>query len=126
VPLFATSICGCGLFVELAVTAESKYTVIAPEPCKTVGVAVGTIGVLVFVGCTELVEVFVGTGVVGVAVGTIGVFVGTGVVGVAVGTIGVFVGTGVVGVAVGTIGVFVGTGVVGVAVGGTGVFVFVG
>ncbi len=69
---------------------------------------------------------FVGTGVVGVADGVIGVYVGTGVVGVADGVIGVYVGTGVVDVADGVIGVFVGIGVVGVADGVIGVFVGTG
>jgi hypothetical protein len=51
--------------------------------------------------------VFVGTGVVGVGDGVMGVFVGTGVVGVGDGVMGVFVGTGVVGVGEGVIGVLV-------------------
>jgi hypothetical protein len=91
-------------------------------------VGIGVVGVAV--GTT--IDVFVGTGVVGVADGVIGVFVGTGVDAVADGVIGVFVGTGVDAVADGVIGVFVGPGVVGVAdgvigvfVGGPGVFVFV-
>jgi hypothetical protein len=67
VPVFTNSICGCGLFVEFVVTADSKYRVNVPDAgVVVVGVKVGT-------------GVFVGTGVVGVGEGVfvfVNVYVG--------------------------------------------------
>jgi hypothetical protein len=132
VPVFFTSIWGCGLLVESLVTPDRKYTVKDPVPVATgvfdvarVGVDVGGTGVRVKVGVIVLVKVGDGGTAVAVLVAVI-VLVAVAVdvrVKVAVGGTGVSVPIGVSVDGGGTaVSVLV---AVGVKLGGTGVWVAV-